>query len=46
MKTETSKRIIDGVYVTPEIRTVDVLTEGILCASAENEDYNYWEFEW
>jgi hypothetical protein len=46
MKTETLTKRVEVSYETPEIRTVDVQTEGLLCASVENEDYNYWEFEW
>jgi len=35
-----------GGYVTPEVLTLEVQSEGILCQSGETEDYNYSVFEW
>ena len=46
MKTELNQNIEKGVYIAPSIMLVEIHTEGVLCASAENEDYNFWEFEW
>ena len=46
MKTELNQNIERGVYIAPSIKPVEIHTEGVLCASAENEDYNFWEFEW
>lgn len=34
------------VYLSPEVKIVLIEPEGVLCASSETEDYNYWEFEW
>lgn len=34
------------LYITPDIKTVEVQTEGLLCASGETEDYIYGEVEW
>jgi len=47
MKFRNNFEILKGrEYVTPEVTTVEVMNEGVLCHSGESEDYNYWEFEW
>lgn len=38
--------LVGDSYETPQVTILDVQSEGILCASGETEDYNYWEFEW
>lgn len=33
-------------YVSPELNVTQLYVEGVLCASGETEDYDYYEFEW
>ena len=35
-----------GDYASPEIRTLDVQPEGLLCHIAETQDYDWNAFEW
>ena len=46
MKTELNQNVERGVYIAPSIKLVEIHTEGVLCASAENEDYIYNELDW
>lgn len=38
--------VMGNVYVSPELQEIQLCAEGVLCASGETEEYDYYEFEW
>lgn len=36
----------ENIYASPQMEIVELLSEGVLCASGETQDYNYEDFAW
>lgn len=40
MERNVIQTLAEGVYETPAVNVIEISTEGVLCASGQNEEWN------
>ena len=46
VKNTLVRESVQGAYVTPETKVIDLLAEGVLCSSGLTEDFEDGAFDW